>query len=150
MARPGLLAKPSRNCRFLRKDPAAHRNVLEQRTLTIEVAARHTAKALALRPKWCVCHHLHHHALDAVIIRHADPGSDRAAVIEKTNGGVAPSPISSRGGTKIAQVIALLERPGGATLAELVAVTGWLPHTTRAALTGLRKRGYAVGIERPG
>jgi len=45
-------------------------------------------------------------------------------------------------------VIALLERPGGATLAELVAATGWLPHTTRAALTGLRKRGYAVGIDR--
>jgi len=36
----------------------------------------------------------------------------------------------------------------GATLAELVAATGWLPHTTRAALTGLRKRGYAVGIDR--
>ena len=26
--------------------------------------------------------------------------------------------------------------------------TGWLPHTTRAALTGLRKRGYAVVHER--
>ena len=78
----------------------------------------------------------------------SEPGSDPAAVIEKTNGGVAPSPISSRGGTKIAQVIALLERPGGATLAELVAATGWLLHTTRAALTGLRKRGYAVGIDR--
>ncbi len=45
-------------------------------------------------------------------------------------------------------MIALLERPEGATLAELVASTGWLPHTTRAALTGLRKRGYAVGIDR--
>jgi len=29
-----------------------------------------------------------------------------------------------------------------------VAATGWLPHTTRAALTGLRKRGYAVTIDR--
>src|SRR5208337_582312 len=26
--------------------------------------------------------------------------------------------------------------------------SGWLPHTTRAALTGLRKRGYDVGIDR--
>jgi Protein of unknown function (DUF3489) len=26
--------------------------------------------------------------------------------------------------------------------------TGWLAHTTRAALTGLRKRGYAVAIDR--
>jgi hypothetical protein len=30
----------------------------------------------------------------------------------------------------------------------LVAATGWLPHTTRAALTGLRKRGYAIERER--
>jgi hypothetical protein len=30
----------------------------------------------------------------------------------------------------------------------LIAVTGWLVHTTRAALTGLRKRGYAVAIDR--
>jgi hypothetical protein len=26
--------------------------------------------------------------------------------------------------------------------------TGWLPHTTRAALTGLRKRGYVIARER--
>jgi hypothetical protein len=26
--------------------------------------------------------------------------------------------------------------------------TGWLPHTSRAALTGLRKRGYSVVRER--
>ncbi len=75
------------------------------------------------------------------------PGSDPAA-IDRPDSGVASTPTSPRGGTKIAQVIALLEGPGGATLAELVAATGWLPHTTRAALTGLRKRGYAVGIIR--
>jgi DNA-binding IclR family transcriptional regulator len=33
---------------------------------------------------------------------------------------------------------------GGATLAELAGLTGWLPHTTRAALTRLRQRGYAL------
>jgi hypothetical protein len=26
----------------------------------------------------------------------------------------------------------------------MVEATGWLPHTTRAALTGLRKKGYAI------
>jgi hypothetical protein len=26
----------------------------------------------------------------------------------------------------------------------LVKATGWLPHTTRAALTGLRKRGFLI------
>jgi hypothetical protein len=26
----------------------------------------------------------------------------------------------------------------------LIAATGWLPHTTRAALTGLRKSGFEI------
>ena len=77
-----------------------------------------------------------------------EPGSDPAAAVDRPNSGVTGSPTSPRSGTKIAQVIELLQRGDGATLAELVVATGWLPHTTRAALTGLRKRGYAVGIDR--
>ena len=46
--------------------------------------------------------------------------------------------------SKIASVIGLLEREQGATLAEMVEATGWLPHTTRAALTGLKKKGHTV------
>ncbi|MDY7523141.1 DUF3489 domain-containing protein [Sphingomonas sp. 10B4] len=46
--------------------------------------------------------------------------------------------------TRAAMVIALLQRKDGATLAELIAATGWLPHTTRAALTGLRKKGRTI------
>jgi hypothetical protein len=46
--------------------------------------------------------------------------------------------------TKSAAVLALLGRDEGVTLAELIAATGWLPHTTRAALTGLRKKGHAI------
>src|SRR5271163_2640486 len=57
-------------------------------------------------------------------------------------------PSAPRGGSKLARVIALLERDHGATIAELIVATGWLAHTTRAALTGLRKRGYAVAIDR--
>ena len=49
-----------------------------------------------------------------------------------------------RAGSKLAQVIDLLQRSDGATILHLTEATGWLPHTTRAALTGLRKRGYAV------
>jgi len=41
-------------------------------------------------------------------------------------------------------VIALLSRAEGARIEELTSATRSLPHTTRAALTGLRKRGYAV------
>jgi hypothetical protein len=82
----------------------------------------------------------------------ADPqpelGSNPAAVVNRRESGAARSPKSARSGTKVAEVIELLQRGDGASLAELVAATGWLPHTTRAALTGLRKRGYAVAIDR--
>jgi hypothetical protein len=60
----------------------------------------------------------------------------------------APSLSGPRGATKLARVLGLLQRDCGATLEELIAATDWLPHTTRAALTGLRKRGYAVMIDR--
>jgi hypothetical protein len=56
--------------------------------------------------------------------------------------------LTPRGGSKLARVIDLLQQPDGATIVALRDATGWLPHTTRAALTGLRKRGYAVARER--
>ena len=46
--------------------------------------------------------------------------------------------------SKKGQVLALLQREEGATLPEMVTATGWLPHTTRAALTGLRKAGHTI------
>lgn len=46
--------------------------------------------------------------------------------------------------TKASIMLDLLRREDGATLVELVAATGWLPHTTRAALTGLRKKGHVL------
>ena len=46
--------------------------------------------------------------------------------------------------TKASMVLDLLRRDDGATLADLVQATGWLPHTTRAALTGLKKKGHVV------
>jgi hypothetical protein len=49
-----------------------------------------------------------------------------------------------RSGTKQALIITLLQRQQGATIDDLMEATQWLPHTTRAALTGLRKRGYEV------
>ena len=58
--------------------------------------------------------------------------------------GESYSPRVPRAGTKISIVIEMLERDSGATIDELVAATGWLPHTTRAALTGLRKRGFEI------
>jgi hypothetical protein len=50
--------------------------------------------------------------------------------------------------SKIDQIIALLSRPNGATLDDMVAATGWQPHSTRAALTGMKKKGHAVTSEK--
>ena len=41
-------------------------------------------------------------------------------------------------------MLTLLQRDGGVSLAELIEATGWLPHTTRAMLTGLRKKGHVI------
>ena len=49
-----------------------------------------------------------------------------------------------RAGTKQATLIDMLRRPAGATIAQMGAKSGWQPHSVRAALTGLRKRGIAV------
>ena len=46
--------------------------------------------------------------------------------------------------TKANQLVSLLHRDRGASIAELATTLGWLPHTTRAALTGLRKKGHAI------
>ena len=46
--------------------------------------------------------------------------------------------------TKQDAVLKLLKRPQGATVAQLQKATGWLPHSVRAALTGLRKKGHDV------
>ena len=57
---------------------------------------------------------------------------------------------SSRPVSKIGTVLSLLRRDEGATLDEMIAATGWLPHTTRAALTGLRKKGHAIAKNKRG
>jgi hypothetical protein len=46
--------------------------------------------------------------------------------------------------TKKARLIALLSRKSGADVPSLSTTLGWLPHTTRAALSGLRKAGYEI------
>lgn len=46
--------------------------------------------------------------------------------------------------TKIGKVVELLKRKQGATLDQIVTATGWQPHTARAAMTGLKKKGHTI------
>jgi transcription initiation factor IIE alpha subunit len=46
--------------------------------------------------------------------------------------------------TKHQQVVDLLMRDGAATREELATLANWLPHSTRAYLTGLKKKGHLI------
>jgi len=54
--------------------------------------------------------------------------------------------VTIRPGTKLAAIIDALRHPGGATVAQIMASTGWQAHTVRGAISGMvRKRlGYEV------
>ena len=46
--------------------------------------------------------------------------------------------------TKADLVASLLRRSKGATIEEMAEATGWQPHSVRAFLTGLRKKGAEI------
>jgi predicted ArsR family transcriptional regulator len=52
--------------------------------------------------------------------------------------------IPDRAPSKTDKLIELLRRDGGASIEEISEAFGWLPHSSRAKLTGLRKAGHAV------
>jgi hypothetical protein len=55
-----------------------------------------------------------------------------------------------REGSKTAQVVAMLQRKNGATLAELMKTMGWQKHTVRGFMAGaMKKAGYAVESFKP-
>jgi Protein of unknown function (DUF3489) len=60
----------------------------------------------------------------------------------------AATPEPAKPLSKQAQLAALVTRDAGATLEQMIEATGWLPHTTRAALTGLKKKGYAISSDK--
>ena len=54
-------------------------------------------------------------------------------------------PQSPRGPSKLGQIEALLLRPEGATIAEMMTATGWQQHSLRGAMAGaLKKRGLTI------
>ena len=57
---------------------------------------------------------------------------------------------ASKPKTKKAQLIQMLTRKAGADVATISEKLGWQSHTTRAALTGLRKAGFEISGEKPG
>ena len=57
----------------------------------------------------------------------------------------APESAGPREGSKTAQVLAMLQRKNGATLAEIMDQMGWQKHTVRGFMAGaMKKAGYSV------
>ena len=55
-----------------------------------------------------------------------------------------------REGSKTAQVVAMLQRKGGATLSELMSKMGWQRHTVRGFMAGaMKKAGYTIESFKP-
>ena len=55
-------------------------------------------------------------------------------------------PRTARAGSKTSKILNLLQRPNGASLAELVKATGWQPHSVRGFLSGVLKKKMALKI----
>jgi len=72
----------------------------------------------------------------------AAPKAPKAAKVAKSDG--------PREGSKMAQVIAMLQRPGGATISEIMTSMGWMKHTVRGFVAGaLKKAGHTVESFKP-
>ena len=78
-----------------------------------------------------------------------EPAVVKAVVTIREHAAKTPAakPPTLRAGTKQAVIIALLERPEGATIVEIVAATAWQAHSARGLISGVltKKLGLEVG-----
>lgn len=75
----------------------------------------------------------------------------RAAAVSLPDAGMtsAVGRVGPRPATKKDQLVVLLSTEAGVDVATLSTTLGWQMHTTRAALTGLRKAGHVLEASRP-
>ncbi len=78
------------------------------------------------------------------------PSSTGPLTAEHADEASASRPGQQRGkareGTKQAALIAMLRRPEGATIAQIVEATGWQPHTVRGAFAGALKKKLGLTV----
>jgi hypothetical protein len=83
--------------------------------------------------------------------REAQEGGDREALVDQLWSAIEmlpdPEPQSdTKRPSKQAEVIAMLRRPEGATVAEVASATGWQRHTVRGVFSGTfkKKLGFTI------
>ena len=65
---------------------------------------------------------------------------------EESPSPTTPKPVAIRAATKQAEIIALIQRPEGASIAEIVEATGWLAHSARGLISGGLKKKLGLPI----
>jgi hypothetical protein len=78
-------------------------------------------------------------------VRKAKPAPDADPVATAPAAGKR-KPVALRAGTRQAEIIALLERPEGASIAEIVAATGWQAHSARGLISGGLKKKLGLQV----
>ena len=68
------------------------------------------------------------------VLQNGGGNSAAKSKTRRTNGSRSNKP-ATRAGTKKAHIIRLLERPNGATMAEIMRATDWQPHTVRGFIS---------------
>jgi Protein of unknown function (DUF3489) len=78
------------------------------------------------------------------------PATDPAEASQAAIGAPETANRTPRPGSQLAMVVDLLESEAGATIAEMMAATGWQQHTVRGALAGsiTKKLGRTVTSEK--
>lgn len=77
-----------------------------------------------------------------------EPAEPSTKTTKRTNRKTSAEPAAAKPpSTKMASLQARLQQADGASLKQLEHEFGWLPHTVRAAISGLRKGGFVVQRE---
>ena len=90
----------------------------------------------------------------SITVRGSKRSAGRRRKASESKGATAPSsqvkrtasPAALRPGTKLALLVDLLRRKGGATIAEAVKATGWQPHSVRGAISGALKKKLGLAV----
>ncbi len=66
------------------------------------------------------------------------------ATVKPKKSGTAQSPVKQQ--SKQAQLIELLKKKAGATVEEMIALTGWQAHTVRGIISGALKKRLGLNV----